>query len=88
MRLDAVEIADRIGLELSFGDGLIADFRQLRDAMTLQATMQRRPCEMRDRRLQGVKAIVQREERMPAEGDDDRLVLNRQNGWKSKPCLR
>ena len=34
---------------------------------------------MWDGRLQGVKAIVQRQQRVPAEGDDDRLLLNRQN---------
>src|ERR1700730_12550164 len=34
---------------------------------------------MRDRRLQGIEAIVERQERMAAEGDDDRLLLDRQH---------
>src|SRR5664279_2824864 len=32
---------------------------------------------MRNRRLKGVEAIVEREQRVPAEGDDDRLLLGR-----------
>ena len=42
---------------------------------------------MRDRRLQGVEAIVERQQRMPAEGDDDRLLLDRQNRrlWLLRP---
>lgn len=31
---------------------------------------------MRDRCLQGVGAIIERQERVPAEGDDNRLLLN------------
>src|SRR6266496_5038416 len=34
---------------------------------------------MRDRRLQGVEAIVERQQRVPAEGDDDRLLFDRQH---------
>jgi len=33
--------------------------------MPLQAAMQRRSAEVRDRRLQGVEAIVQRQQRVP-----------------------
>jgi hypothetical protein len=33
---------------------------------------------MRDRRLEGVKAVVQRQQRMPSERDDDRLFFDRQ----------
>jgi hypothetical protein len=32
---------------------------------------------MRDRRLQGIEAIVERQERVTAEGDEDRLLLDR-----------
>src|SRR6478735_8163971 len=35
---------------------------------------------MRDRRLQSIEAIVERQQSMPAEGDDDRLLLDRQHG--------
>jgi hypothetical protein len=31
---------------------------------------------MRDRRLQSAKAIVERQQRMPSEGDDHGLVLD------------
>ena len=34
---------------------------------------------MRDGRLQCVQAIIERQKRMPAEGDDDRLFLDRQH---------
>ena len=34
---------------------------------------------MRDRRLQGVKAIVERQQRMSAECDNDRLILEGKN---------
>src|SRR5580704_2685770 len=34
---------------------------------------------MRDRRLQGIEAIVERQERVTAEGDEDRLLLDREH---------
>src|SRR5664279_6414883 len=34
---------------------------------------------MRDRRLKGVMAVVERQERMTPEGDDDRLLLDRED---------
>src|ERR1700741_3289026 len=34
---------------------------------------------MRDRRLQGIETIVEREQRMPTESDHDRLVLDGQD---------
>ena len=47
--------------------------------MALQAAMKGRARQMRDRGLQGIKAVVERQERMPAKGDDDRFVLDRQH---------
>jgi hypothetical protein len=52
--------------------------------------MQRRPRQMRQRCLQGIKAVIERQERVPANGDDYCLVLDRQHrrlglfrtGWK------
>jgi hypothetical protein len=35
---------------------------------------------MRDCRLQGIKTIIERQERVPAEGDDDGLLFDRQYG--------
>jgi len=47
--------------------------------MALQAAMQRRARQVRDGRLQGIEAIVQRQRRVPAEGNDDCLLLDRQH---------
>src|SRR4029077_9608157 len=41
--------------------------------------MQRRAGQMRQRCLQGIEAVVERQERMPAKGDDDRFGLDRQH---------
>src|SRR5665213_1238026 len=43
---------------------------------------------MRDRRLQRIEAIVQRQQRMPAKGDDDRLVLDGQDRRSRLPGTR
>ena len=48
--------------------------------MLLQAAMQGRTAEMRDGRLERVEAVVERQQRVPAEGDDDRLLGGRQHG--------
>ena len=69
-----MEIADRVSLELTLGRSFAFDPRQQRDSMTLQATMQRRARQMRDRRLQGVKAIVERQQRTMASSSTDRTV--------------
>ncbi len=71
-----VDVADRIGFELLPYRLVASDLRQPRDAMTLQAAMQLRVGQMRDRRLQGVEAIVEREHHMPSEGNDDGFVLH------------
>src|SRR6202051_3230170 len=42
--------------------------------------MQRRAGKMRDRGLQGIKTIIERQERVPTEGDNRRLLFNRQHG--------
>src|ERR1700690_854802 len=34
---------------------------------------------MRDRRLQGIETIIERQQRVPAKGDDDRLLPDRQH---------
>ena len=72
-----VKVADRVGLEFLLG-GLVAfDIRQSADPVALQAAMQRRTGQVRNGRLQGVEAIVERQQSMPTERDDDRLVLCR-----------
>ena len=42
--------------------------------------MQRRARQMRDGRLQSVKAIIERQQRMPSKGDDHCLLLDGQDG--------
>ncbi len=70
-----VEVAERVGLEAR-PLGLVAiDLRQSADPVALQATMQRRARQVRDRRLKRVEAVVQRQKRVTTKGDDDRFVL-------------
>ena len=74
-----VEVADRIALELLLS-GLVAfDLGQAGDPVALQATMQRRSRQPRDCHLQRVEAVVERQQRVSAEGDNDRLLLDRQH---------
>ena len=44
--------------------------------MALQTPMKGRARQMREGGLQGVKAVVERQQRMPSKGDDDGLFLN------------
>ena len=74
-----VEEADRIGLELLLRGLVALDLRQPADPMALQTAMQRRAGQVRDGGLKGVEAIVERQQRMPPEGDDDRLLLDRED---------
>jgi len=69
-----VKEADRIALEALALRLVTLDVRQAGDAVPLEASMQRRSGQMRDRRLQCVEAVVQRQQGMPAERDDGRLL--------------
>ena len=60
-----VEVADRVALELLLGRLVAFDLRQAADAVALQAAMQGRARQVRDRRLQGIEAVVQRQQRVP-----------------------
>jgi hypothetical protein len=44
--------------------------------MALQAAMKGRARQTRNRRLERVEAVVERQQRMPSEGDDHRLFLD------------
>jgi hypothetical protein len=44
--------------------------------VTLQAAMQGRARQVRDGRLQGVQAVVERQHNMPSESDNDGLFLD------------
>lgn len=48
--------------------------------MALEAAVQGGAGELWDGRLQGVEAIIQRQERVAAEGDDDSFLLNGERG--------
>jgi hypothetical protein len=74
-----VEVADRVGGEALLGGLVTIGLGQAADAMPLQAAMQAGAGQVWDARLQAVKAVVQRQQGMPAEGDDDGLVLRREH---------
>ncbi len=70
-----MEIADRIGLEFAFGGGLAFDLGQPGDPVALQTPVKRRAGQMREGGLQGIEAVVERQQSMPSEGNDDGLFL-------------
>jgi hypothetical protein len=74
-----VEVADRVALELLLCRPVALDIGQTTNAMALQAAMQRRSRQVRDRRLQRVEAVVERQQSVAPERDDDRLFLRRQH---------
>jgi hypothetical protein len=53
----------------------VLDVRELRDGMPLQAAVQRRARQVRDRRLKGIRAVTERQQRLLAERDDDGFIL-------------
>ncbi len=69
-----VKKADGSAFEtLSFG--LVSrDIRKPGYPVALKAAMQSRACQMRDAGLQGIKTVIQRQQRMPAKGYDHRFV--------------
>jgi hypothetical protein len=74
------EGADRIGLKL-FPLRLIAfQIRQAAEAMALKAPMQGRSCQVRQRGLQGLQAVIQWQQGMLAEGDYQGFFLPGQYG--------
>ena len=70
-----VEIAERVSLELAFAWGGALELGQSGDAVTLQTAVQAGAGQVRDGRLQRVEAVVERQQGVPPEGHDDRLVL-------------
>ena len=50
---------------------------QAGNIVALQAAVQQRSPQMGDRRLQGIKTVVERQQRVSAEGNDDCLLLKR-----------
>ena len=75
-----VKEADRIAFEVLALRLVTLNVRQAGNAVPLEASMQRRSGQMRNRRLQCVEAVVQRQQGMPAERDDGRLLSVGQGG--------
>jgi hypothetical protein len=73
---DDLLVAGDIGLEFAFGGGFAFDLGQPGDPVALQTPVKRRARQVRDGRLQGVKAVVERQQRMPSESNDDSLFLD------------
>ena len=75
-----MEVADRVGLEalpawlFALGDG------QAGDGVTLQAAVQAGAGQLGDTRLQGIQAVVERQQGMAAEGDDHGFLLGAEHG--------
>ena len=74
-----VEISNRVGLEGLLRGFVALDLRQPVDVVALKEAVKGRPGEMWDRRLQRIKAIIERQQRMLAESDGDGLFLRRQH---------
>ncbi len=74
-----MEVADGVRGE-ALPLGLVAlHLGQAADAMPLKAAVQSGSREMGDRRLKPVETVIQRQQRMPSEGDNDRLLLRAQD---------
>ena len=50
------------------------------NVVALEEPVQRRPAEMRDRDLESIEAVVERQQRMPTESHAHRLLLVAENG--------
>jgi len=75
-----VEEADRVALELLTFWLVTIHVWQTRYAMPLKASMQRRPRQVRDRWLESIETIVQRQKGMSPERDDHCLLGFTENG--------
>ena len=75
-----MEVADGVGCKALHLRLVAVHLGQAADAMSFEAPVQRRSGEVRDRGRAAEDAVVQRQQRMPSERDDDRLLLARQNG--------
>jgi len=75
-----VEIPNRISLELLPFGFVAVHIGQARDTMPLKTTVQRRPRQMRDRRLQSVEAVISRQKSMPPKGHNHCFLVFAKNG--------
>jgi hypothetical protein len=74
-----VELADGVALELGAVRLVGPGVRQPATAVALEAAVQAGAGEMRQGGLKGVEAVVERQQRVTAEGNDDGLALGRQD---------
>jgi len=74
-----VEEADRIGVELLLARRIALDLGQAAYAVTLQAPVQGRTGELRNRGLERIETVVERQQRVLAKSHDDGFLLDRQN---------
>lgn len=81
-----VEVADRVGFELLAPGPVAIEVGQPGDVVPLQAAMQRRAGQLRDGGLKSVEAIVERQQRMPAKGNDNGFLLKGKGRWTSAPA--
>ena len=74
-----MEVADWVRPELLLGGPVAGHLGQAADAMALQAAVQSRPGQVRNGGLKAIKAVIERQQRVPAEGHDDGLLLGCQH---------
>ena len=74
-----VEEANRVAFEPLFRFRLTLEVRQPRDAVAQQKPVQAGARQLRNASLQGIKAIIQRQQRVLAKGNARRFLLGRQN---------
>src|SRR5262245_65583415 len=67
-----VEVADRVPLERLLAPCLAFDRRKPADLVALKQSMQRRSRQMRDGRVEDIKAIIERQSRRHAECNSER----------------
>lgn len=74
-----MEVANRVAFELLAPGPVAFDVGQPGDIVPLQAAVQRRPGQLRDGGLKSIKAVVKRQQRMPAKGNDNGFLLKGKN---------
>src|SRR3712207_6828398 len=78
-----VEVADRVDLEALLSGGTALRLGQPGDAVPGETAMEIGAREARDGWLEGVEAVVQGQQRVPAKGDDDGFLLGAEDGRAS-----
>src|SRR6516225_10664856 len=74
-QITELDDVDRVPLDRLLASCLAFDGRKPADLVALEQSMQRRSREMRDGRLEGIKAIVERQQRMLAERNSESFLL-------------